>query len=217
MSDNAANTNQIPAAENVAFPGNSTQSRAARNSMYGRPPAAEKAAGPFRWGGARTTARSALAAVVVVMGVALAAFQGTTEPVLAASVSGASQQGINAGTATARLSSAAVAGSPICVISAASTDACDSTNPELILDSGNNGNTEGCKFTWRIYWGVGEPELVTDDGGPASEPTIIKAIHFYQEPKETTIYNVYWDAVSSTGGCYINSGSGTFVLVVPTT
>jgi len=216
MSDNTANTSHIPAAENVAFPGNSTQSPATRN-MGGRLPAAEKATGPFRWRGASTTARSALAAVVVVMGVALAAFQGTTEPVLAASVSGASQQGTNAGTETARLSSAAVAGNKICVISAASDDACDSATPELILDSVNNGNTENCKFTWKIYWGAGSPETVTDDGGPASEPTIIKAIHFYQEPKETTIYNVYWDAVSSTGGCYINSGNGTFVLLVPTT
>jgi hypothetical protein len=191
MSDNAANANHIPAAEN--------------------------AAGLFRWRGARITARSALAALVVTMGVALAASLGATEPVLAASVSGASQQGASTAGATARLSSAAVAGNNICVISAASDDACDSATPELILDSVNKGNTENCKFTWKIYWGTGSPETVTDDGGPASEPTIIKAIHFYQEPKETTIYNVYWDAVSVTGGCYINSGNGTFVLLVPST
>lgn len=215
MSANAPDTNHIPAAESAAFPGSSAHSP---NSIHGRVPAAEKPAGPFRyWRGARTTARSALAAVVVMMGVALAASLGTTAPVLAASVSGASQQGASTAGATARLTSAPVAGNKICVISAASDDACDSSTPELILDSVNNGNTEGCKFTWKIYWGTGSPETVTDDGGPASEPTIIKAIHFYQEPKETTIYNVYWDAVSVTGGCYINSGDGTFVLLAPST
>jgi hypothetical protein len=207
MSDNAADTNRIPAAENTAFTGSSTHSP---NGMH-----AKKAAGLFRWSGARVTARSALAAVVVMMGVALATSLGTTAPVLAASVSAASQQGASTAGATASVTSAPVAGNKICVISAASDDACDSSTPELILDSVNNGNTEGCKFTWKIYWGTGSPETVTDDGGPASEPTIIKAIHFYQEPKETTIYNVYWDAVSVTGGCYINSGDGTFVLLPP--
>jgi hypothetical protein len=208
MSDNGATINHSADAESAAFPG-STHSP---NSMH-----AKKAAALFRRCGARVTARSALAAVVAMTGVALAASLGTTGPVLAASVSGASQLGINAAAATARLTSPAVAGNKICVISAASDDACDSSTPELILDSVNNGNTEGCKFTWKIYWGTGSPETVTDDGGPASEPTIIKAIHFYQEPKETTIYNVYWDAVSVTGGCYINSGDGTFVLLAPST
>lgn len=158
----------------------------------------------------RTTARSALAAVVVML-MALAAFLGTTEPSLAATASRTGEQGATAGTATARLSPA-VAGDPICIISSASNE-CDSTNRELIVDSGNTGNTEGCTFTWKMYWGDGQTETVTDEGGDS--PTLIKAIHYYKEPQETTIYYVNWDAVSSTGGCYIESGYGYFILVVP--
>jgi hypothetical protein len=158
----------------------------------------------------RTTARSALAAVVVMV-MALAAFLGTTEPGLAATVSRAGEQGANTGTATVRLSPE-VAGDRICVISGTSNE-CDSTNRELIVDSTNTGDTEDCTFTWKIYWGDGQTETVTDDGGDL--PTLFKALHYYKEPQETTTYQVYWDAVSHTGNCFIGSGYGYFILVVP--
>jgi hypothetical protein len=155
----------------------------------------------------RTTAKSALAAAVVMV-MALAAFLGTTKPALAATASRTAGQGANA--ATARLSS--VAGNPECIISSAHNE-CASTNRELYVDSGNPGNTDDCTFTWKMYWGDGTTETVTDPGGDS--PFLPKALHFYKEPKETTTYYVNWDAVSVTGGCGIESGYGYFILVVP--
>jgi hypothetical protein len=145
----------------------------------------------------RIRARSALAAVAVMV-TALAAFLGTAQPGFAAVHQ-----------------SSAVAGQGICIISARSADGCDSTDRELIVDSTNTGDTEACTFTWKIYWGDGTTQMVTDDGAPADLPTLVKAIHFYKEPRETTMYDVYWDAVSVTGGCYIGSGNSYFILVVP--
>jgi hypothetical protein len=63
-----------------------------------------------------------------------------------------------------------------------------------------NGDTEHCTFTWKMYWGDGTTEIVTNDGAPADEPTIFKAVHHYREPRETTIYKVFWDGVSRHRG-----------------
>jgi hypothetical protein len=190
MNENSAASDRIPVADRAA------------KTMKG------KAMGRM----SRTTKRPALKAVLV-LAMALAALLGTAVPGFAAPVSHTGERGTGARTAT--MSPAAVAGNRICIISAASTDGCDSTYRELIVDSTNQGDTEGCTFTWKMYWGDGTTETVTDDGGPAELPTIVKAIHFYKEPAETTIYDVYWDAVSVTGGCYIGSGYGYFILVVP--
>jgi hypothetical protein len=137
----------------------------------------------------------------------LAAFLGTAQPGFAAPV------GAKAGPGTIRLS-AAFKDTP-CIINSESDDACDSTDRMLIVDSVNHGDTEDCTFTWKMYWGDETTEIVTRDGGEADQPTIFKALHFYKRPRETTIYQVYWDAVSVTGGCSIGSGHGDFVLVVP--
>jgi len=51
-----------------------------------------------------------------------------------------------------------------------------------------------------MYWGDGTTEIVTNDGAPADEPTIFKAVHHYREPRETTIYKVFWDGVSRHRG-----------------
>jgi hypothetical protein len=50
----------------------------------------------------------------------------------------------------------------------------------LIVDSVNHGDTDACTFTWKMYWGDGKTEIVTQDGG--DQPTLFKALHFYKEP-----------------------------------
>lgn len=115
MSEKFSTVDDIPVAGIAAFPGNGTPFPVTTgNSTHGRPAAAENAAGPFPWRGARTTARSALAAVAVMV-MALAAFLGITKPALAAPVSRTSEQGANLGTAVAaaRPLSAASAGHTI--------------------------------------------------------------------------------------------------------
>jgi hypothetical protein len=137
--------------------------------------------------------RPALAAAAGMV-MAMAAFLGTAQPGFAAP-----------GAASFKITP--------CAINSESDDACDSTDRMLIVDSVNHGDTDACTFTWKMYWGDGKTEIVTDDGG--DQPLIFKALHFYKEPRETTIYQVYWDAISVTGGCSIGSGYGDFVLVVP--
>jgi hypothetical protein len=106
MSEKSSTVDDIPIAGNAAFPVTTG------NSTHGRPTAAENAAGPFLRRGTRRTARSALAAVAVMV-MALAAFLGIAKPALAALGSGTGEQGANAGTTAARLLSAASAGHTI--------------------------------------------------------------------------------------------------------
>jgi hypothetical protein len=163
----------------------------------------------------RTMARSALAAVAVMV-MALGAFLGTTEPGLAATVSHTAEQGANAGTATARLSSAAVS-DKICHVSGIDKPAslyCESTNRFLVVDTVNNGDTEDCTFTWEMYWGDGTKEKVTWNGGPADERLIFKASHTYREPRESKQYHVDAFGLSATGGCDIGSNTYYFTLHV---
>jgi hypothetical protein len=163
----------------------------------------------------RTTARSALAAVAVMV-TALAAFLATTQPALAAPVSRTGEQGTNARTAvaTARLSS----GEPfkMCVITSESPP-CLSTDPELEVYSTNTGDTAACTFTWKMYWDDGTTQIVTRDGADGTN-LIFKARHHYREPREKKTYIVSflvrWHAVSVTGGCTIGSGDNVFQLAV---
>lgn len=167
----------------------SEKSATTENSTHGRP-------------AARRGARLTLTAVAVtVMG--LAAFLGTAKPALAAPVSGA-------GVASAHLS-LAPADDELCKISGESP-VCASTDPELVVDSVNTGDTEACTFTWEMNWGDGETQIVTRDGGPADERFIFKAAHHYREHRETRIYIVSWKAVSVTGGCQIGSDWNEFIL-----
>lgn len=158
----------------------------------------------------RATARSALAAVAVMV-MALAAFLGTTKPALAAPVSGTGEQGANVRVTTAHPSAAddepcdLNAGGPVCA----------STIPVVNVFYKNYGNTKGCTFTWKVYWGDDSWARVKVDGHTDPGNYFLVA-HHYHEPRETKTYEVRWQAESVTGDCRIFSGSDGFILDVPT-
>jgi hypothetical protein len=89
MNEKSSIGDHLLVADPAAFPGNGTQFP----GTPGNRGAAKTARGEAMGRANRTTARSALAAVVVMV-MALAAFLGTTEPGLAATVSGAGEHAI---------------------------------------------------------------------------------------------------------------------------
>lgn len=161
----------------------------------------------------RTTGRSALAAAVVMV-IALGAFLGTAKPALAAPVQRAGVQGASAGSATIHLSVAAINEERCVIANESNSPVCESSDPVLVVDSTNTGDTKACTFTWKMYWDDGSTETVTRDGADGPR-FIFKAVHLYREPRETTRYIVRWRAESVTGGCEIGSGENDFILDVP--
>lgn len=91
---------------------------------------------------------------------------------------------------------------------------CESTDPYVTVDAEFFGDSSGCTFTWSINWGDGSAaEQVTLSGQPQPGEGFL-AGHTYQAT-QTQTYSIAITPVSVTGGCFIQPGSDTFTLDVP--
>jgi hypothetical protein len=96
-----------------------------------------------------------------------------------------------------------------CVLVLPDQTYCRSTDPTVMLEAENTGDTAGCTFSDTIYWSDGSPPQTVEFQG-SDDPTEFVATHTYAQ---LGAYGITADATVVSGDCTSSPGEYTFAYV----